>query len=328
MRGRARRWRPWKLAAFCFAVALTGVAHGNMDTSAAVASGELYVPDPDRARLSALGFAPVVADCYWVQTLGLVGGASENVEAHAGVIADLIELVTALDPWVDHPYRFAAVWLTRTAEEVRRANRLLHRAIAYHPKDWRNRFYLGYNHFFYLEENERAAQVLEPAVAMRGAPLYLGAFVSRLRADGGSLETAAAYLLELTRSAPDEYSRAEYLKAYDEIETERRARYLDEARVAFWERHGRDIRTPDELWRGPGRVIQGAPPAHPHFPGFVWLLDEASDEIVSSFYGSRYRLHIHRLDAERRARWRAQLEAQESREKEAMRGEVSSEGGV
>jgi len=180
-----------------------------MDTSAAVASGELYVPDPDRARLSALGFAPVVADCYWVQTLGLVGGTSENVEAHAGVIADLIELVTALDPWVDHPYRFAAVWLTRTAEEVRRANRLLHRAIAYHPKDWRNRFYLGYNHFFYLEENERAAQVLEPAVAMRGAPLYLGAFVSRLRADGGSLETAAAYLLELIRSAPGGYSRAE-----------------------------------------------------------------------------------------------------------------------
>jgi tetratricopeptide (TPR) repeat protein len=299
-----------------------------MDTTAAVESGEFFVPDADRVRLSALGFAPVVADYYWVQTLGLVGGTRENVEAHAETIAELIELVTGLDPWVDHPYRFAAVWLTSSVEEVRRANRLLRRAIAYHPTDWRNRFYLGYNHFFYLEQNERAAEVLEPAVSMRGAPLYLGAFVSRLRADGGSLETAAAYLRELIRSVPDEYSRAEYLKAYDEIETERRARYLDEARVAFWERHGRDIHAPEELWRGPNRVIQQVPPAHPHFPGFVWLLDEASGEIVSSFYRSRYRLHIHPLDAERRERWRTQLETQESREKGAETADGSSEGSV
>lgn len=299
-----------------------------MDTTASVESGALYVPEPDRARLSSLGFAPVVADFYWVQTLGLVGGTTEEVEAHAGAIAKLIELVTALDPWVDHPYRFAAVWLTRSVGEVKRANRLLRRAISYHPGDWRNRFYLGYNHFFYLEDNRRAAEVLEPAVTMEGAPIYLGAFVSRLRADGGSLETAAAYLRELIRGAPDEYSRAEYLKAYDEIETERRARYLDEARVAFWERYGRDIRAPEELWQGPKRVIQRVPPAHPHFPGFTWLLDAETDEIVSSFYRSRYRLHIHPLDAERRERWRTQLEAQKSRERGAATADDGPEGSV
>jgi hypothetical protein len=70
------------------------------------------------------------------------------------------------------------------------------------------------------------------------------------------------------------------------------------------------------------------PPAHPHFSDFVWLLDEASDEIVSSFYRSRYKLHIHPLDAERRARWRAQIEAQKSRQEEAATDEVGSEGSV
>jgi len=297
-----------------------------MDTTAAAESGELHVPDPARARLTSLGFAPLVADYYWVQTLELVGGTTEAVEQYAGVIADAIELVTALDPWVDHPYRFAAVWLTRDVEDVRRANALLDRAIAYHPLDWRNRFYLGYNHFFYLEENQRAADVLEPAVTMEGAPVYLGAFVSRLRADGGSLETAAFYLRELVRDAPDEYARAEYLKAYDEIETERRARALDAARYEFWDRHGRDIRAPEELWAGRKRVIRQAPPAHPHFPDFAWVLDEASNEIVSSFYGTRYKLHIHPVDAERRARWRTQLEVENGREKGRGTSEVRSEG--
>jgi hypothetical protein len=75
-------------------------------------------------------------------------------------------------------------------------------------------------------------------------------------------------------------------------------------------------------------VIRQVPPAHPHFPGFLWLLDAESDEIVSSFYRTRYKLHIHPLDAERRARWRAQLEAQKSREKGAATDEVGSEGSV
>ncbi len=279
-----------------------------MDTAAAAEDGQLSVPSPAKARLSALGFDPVVADYYWVRALHLVGRELGAVEQHGDTIGDLIELVTALDPWVDHPYRFAALWLTSSVEHVRRANALLERAIAYHPRQWRNRFYLGYNHFFYLEDNARAADAMEPAISMKGAPRYLGAFVARLRSHEAGLETAAAFLQQLIRNAPDGFKEAEYLKAYDEIETERRARYLDAARAAFWERHGRDIRDPSELWEGPARVIREMPPPHPLHPGFEWVLDEESNEIVSSFYGSRYELHIHPADAKRRALWRRQIE--------------------
>jgi hypothetical protein len=270
--------------------------------------------------MAAAGFAPVLADYYWVQALQLVGGATGAVEDHADAIGDVIELITTLDPWVDHPYRFAAVWLTRDVAQVRRANALLRKGIAYHPVDWRNRFYLGYNHFFYLEENDRAADVLEAAIHMDGAPGYLGAFVTRLRAEEGDLETAAYFLETLIRGTANEYVRAGYLKALDEIETERRARYLDAARVEFWQRHGRDIRTPSELWMEPARVIRVMPPAHPHFEGFEWILDEENGEIVSSFYGSRYQLHIHPTDALRREAWRPALEGGSARRDTPAKG--------
>jgi hypothetical protein len=298
-------------------VALATVAvHVSMDTSSAAGSGELRVPDPRYARLSSLGFDPLIADYYWVQALQLVGGARGAVEDQSDAIASLIDVVTTLDPWVDHPYRFAALWLTRDLAAVRRGSDFLRRAVAYHPEDWRNRFYLGYNHFFYLEENERAAQVLEPAIGMDGAPTYLGAFVTRLRAEGGNLDTGAFFLKELIRTAQDGYHRAEYLKAYDEIETERRARYLDRARVVFWERHGRDIDSPSELWAGEARIFDAMPPPHPHFDGFEWILDEESGLIVSSFYKTRYQLHIHPYDAERMEEWRPQLEAERAAQEE------------
>lgn len=303
-RGTRRGWL--RLLLLVAAVCTTGVIHARMDTSTQAASGHLRVPEARVAGIASLGFEPLVADWFWVQALQLVGGELIDIGPHADAIADAIELITSLDPWVDHPYRFAAIWLTASLDEVRRANRLLQKALSYHPRDWRNRFYLGYNQFFYFEENRRAAQTLEPALHMPGAPLYLGALVTRLRAEDGDLDTAAIFLQELIRNAPDEYVRAEYWKANDEIETERRARLLEQARVAFWKQHGRDVREPSELWQGPLRVLRAMPPPHPHFPGFEWLIDPKNGQIVSSFYKTRYRLHIHPADEKLRESWRAE----------------------
>jgi hypothetical protein len=277
-----------------------------MDTRGDDATSRLRVPDPRVAKRAAAGFAPVLADWTWIQTLQLVGSNTTVIAEHGAVVADAIELVTTLDPWVDHPYRFAAIWLTHSMDEVKRANRLLEKSLSYHPTDWRNRFYLGYNEFFYLQEPARAAATLTPAIAMPGSPAYLGALVTRLQAAGSDLETAALFLQQLIQNAPDEYARAEYLKAHDEIEVERRARLLDGLRAEFAQRNGRDIREPAELWSGPLRLMRKMPPPHPHFEGFEWRIHPESGLIVSSFYGTRYQLHVHPLDELERKAWRAE----------------------
>jgi hypothetical protein len=146
--------------------------------------------------------------------------------------------------------------------------------------------------------------VFEEALPLDGVPSYLGALVARLRLNAGGLDTAAGFLAELVRDASDEYSRAEYLKALDEIETERRARRLDAAREEFWRRTGRDITSVGDLTRGPNPILERLPAAHPHFAFPEWVLDAESGQIVSSFYGSRYRLHMTKRDRERRDRWR------------------------
>ncbi len=285
------------------ALATAGVAHSRIDTTTRIDQAEIFVPQPRQARLSALGFDALLADHYWLRAVQLVGGERMGVGGHESLVARLIDVVTSLDPWVGHPYRFAAVWLTESRENVRRANALLERAVAYHPRDWRNRHYLGFNHFFFLGENERAAEVLETAVGLPGAPGYLGGLVARLRVDRDGLDTAAAFLAELVRSTQDGYARAEHLRALDEIETERRARILDAARAEYQRRRGRDIVQVAELTRGTDPVLRTLPAAHPHFASFAWELAPESGEIVSSFYGSRYRLHDHPLDRARRERW-------------------------
>jgi tetratricopeptide (TPR) repeat protein len=281
----------WNRAVAALAIAgAIGWSEARLPDAPSQAAEAAFVPDPALARLAAVGFEALLSDYYWMRAVQIVG-SSEGPVGRSHQIGELIDVVTTLDPWVDHPYRFAALWMTDDAAAVRKANELLERGIEHHPDKWLNRFHLGFNHFFYFGENEAAAEALAPAVVMPGAPRYLGRLVARLRSEagGGEIEAAATFLEELLRQNPDPYKRAEYERALDEIEAERRARLLDAAREEFKRRHGRDIRAVEELVKVAPRVLRALPP-EPH--GWEWKLDPESGQIVSSYVGHRYSVRI------------------------------------
>jgi hypothetical protein len=230
----------------------------------------------------------------------IVGG-SMRPEDEGTLLGRYIDVVTTVDPWVDHPYRFAALWLTGSEEDVRQANRLLERSLPYHPDDWRNRFYLGFNHFYYLEQSEPAAHWLEEAAKIEGSPRYLAGLAARLRAGNAGIEVAAGMIRKLLADTDDPQAKAEYQKMFDEIESERRARVLDVARKAYREANGRDIESVEDLLKGPYPILQRLPP-EPH--DWEWVLDEETDEIVSSYYGHRYKPFYDPEERANREGWR------------------------
>ncbi len=290
------------LAALAIAATI-GLAGAKLPDAPAHTGDVAFVPEPTFAKLAAFGYDTLLGDYYWLRAVQIVG-SNEGPSGRSAHLGRLIDVVTTLDPWVDHAYRFAAVWMIDDEAAVRHANAILERGIAHHPDEWRNRFYLGFNQFFFLGENAEAAAVLEPAVPLPGAPRYLGRLVARLRSEsgGGDIEAAAAFLRELHRQTDDPFARAEYEKALDEIETERRARVLDAARAEFERRHGRDIARVEELVTVPPAVLRRLPP-EPH--GWEWKLDAESGRIVSSYVGHRYSVRIDGTNQKRLERFRA-----------------------
>ncbi len=267
----------------------TATAHARISTQGGGDADEArVVPRPELLRVASLGFESLVADYYWIQAVQVVGASNADPSEHGPLLGRLVDVVTQLDPWVDHPYRFGALWMIDSLPSIRLANQILRRGIAYHPLDWRNRFYLGFNQFFYLEDNPAAIETLEPALKLPGAPRYLSRLVARLRIDTDGLEASALFLQELVRSAPDGYAKAEYEKALDEIEAERRARFLDGAREEYKRRQGRDITRVADLLAGGNPVLRQLP-AEPN--GWEWSLDPETDRIVSTYYRVRYEVH-------------------------------------
>ena len=57
------RWRRWSAAAL--AISVTAVAHSFTNTETRIDQGRLFVPEPEHARLSSLGFDLEVYDYSW-----------------------------------------------------------------------------------------------------------------------------------------------------------------------------------------------------------------------------------------------------------------------
>ena len=267
-------------------VAGIGASQRALPDQNAELSGEAFVPSPSVAKLLAFGFDAVVSDFHWMRAVQIVG-SERGADGRSATIGALIDVATTLNPHVDHPYRFAAVWMTDDERAVRKANELIRRGIEFHPDDWRGYFYLAFNHFFFLDEQAAAADALDPAVSLPGAPLYLGRLAARLRSETGGLDAAAALLAERVRQTEDLGERARYEDALREIETERRARFLDAARAEFVKRHKRDIASVDELVSG---GVLRALPGDPFEGG--WEISPLTGEIVSKEVRYRYGVKI------------------------------------
>jgi len=289
-----------RLLLLAAALGATLAAHARIPVPVAAALPAPEQRQPERTGFATFGFDALVGDYRWLQALQVVGNERADLIGAAPTIQRLIEAVVAVDPFVDHPYRFAALWLTNDIEQVRAGNRILERGIAYHPNEWRNRFYLSFNHFFYLGDVEAAARELEGAVELPGAPRYVANLLARLRSEKDGLEAAAAYLSELMQQTDDPWKRAELGKALDEIETERRARLLDQARAVYRKREGRDIEKVEDLATGDAAIFSELP-AELH--GWGWVLDPGTGRIQSPYYGRRYRLNMQERDRERVEQW-------------------------
>lgn len=301
-----------QIAVLFAAVLCTGWAHSRVPPATTEELSQGFVPNPELAGLTALGFDALLADYHWLQAVQIVGARTHVDEDAADHIGKVIDVVTTLNPHVEHPYRFASLWLNFNEPQVREGNRLLRRAIKYHPEDWRNPYYLGFNHFFYLGENEEAAEALEAAFELPGSPAYLGRLVARIKSEHADIDVAEVFLRELLERTTDPAAIAKLEGALDEIEIEYKARYLDRARDAFKSLVGRDIHGVEELVSEPHRMISELPNPEPDsIPeslrrGSQWEIDPDTNEIISTYIGTRYALHFSYSDEERLVTFRNQ----------------------
>jgi hypothetical protein len=141
------------------------------------------------------GFEDVAADLYWLRTVQYFGGERLFArEKRFELLKPLIDITTTLDPRLEIAYRYGAIFLGEGAPvgagRPKQAVSLLQEGVRRLPRSWRLRQDLGFFRYLFLHDAKGAAEVLDQAAALPGAPFWLHTLAADLLTRGGDRRDA------------------------------------------------------------------------------------------------------------------------------------------
>ncbi|MBI5137380.1 MAG: hypothetical protein HZA24_08625 [Nitrospirae bacterium] len=203
----------------CALIATTALAALGGRTHAHPAAPVAVPPLLSAAQLRAVagGFAPALADLYWIRAIGTAGANTETPEGTLRLYR-LLDRVTLLDPDFLPPYQYGALLLSIRGGRPDLGDRILNRARARFPDNWEYPFYLGFNRFLYDLDFPAAADYFDQAVAVGGAPEYLGALARRFRDQRSNRAMAIDLLRRIHQVSEDPAIKRRLMERLVELE--------------------------------------------------------------------------------------------------------------
>ena len=166
------------------------------------------------AQIIALEFKGLFADAVFSRAMTYYGGKimrSEKLLVEEwDWIYENMDVATDLDNYFLDPYYFGATNLVWGANKVKEANLLLEKAFKYRDWDWTIPFYLGFNYFYFLQDNEKAAFYLMESAKRGASGSLIPILAARLAYQGKRTENAIIFLQEIIRKTDDETVKKTY----------------------------------------------------------------------------------------------------------------------
>jgi hypothetical protein len=193
------------------------------------------------ARIIAMEYKGLLADFIFTRAQTYFGGKLIHNEKLSEDEWDWFyksaDLATDLDFYFLDPYYSGAINLAWEAQKVKEANLLLEKALRYRAWDWTIAFHLGFNHFYFLQDNEQAsAYLMEAARRPGGSRGFAPTLAARLAYKGKQTENSVLFLEEMLRKTDDEKTRYIYEMRLNAL---KRILYLENASDFYKKKFGR-----------------------------------------------------------------------------------------
>ena len=239
-----------------------------------------YVLPPQILKITALEYDGMLSDLLYLRGLVFLGGTFERSEPGRERVQpwewqwcyNVMDTSSQLDPWFFDPYFTGNAFFTLQAGMVRESNALLERGMRARDWDWMIPFFIGFNHYYFLRDIDRATEYLMEASRRPGPSEQLASLASRLAFKENRTLNSILFLEAIVRKTQDDRMRENY---EIRLKTLRAIRSLEIASERFQARFRRKPRELNELVT---RGILTAIPDDPLEGGF--LIEE--DGTISS----------------------------------------------
>ncbi|OGW53433.1 MAG: hypothetical protein A2Z46_08235 [Nitrospirae bacterium RBG_19FT_COMBO_55_12] len=185
------------------------------------ADGSAYVIPGSLIKITALEFDGLASDIMFLRALLFMGSTYERKETPRVKswewkwFYDTLTASTDIDPYFLDPYLLGNAYLTWGGGMVNEANTLLEKGSRYRDWDWTLPLYIGFNHFYFLRQNEKASMYLMHASRRPGASPILASLAANLAYKERKTENAVIFMQEILTRTEDED-----LKKYFEMRLE------------------------------------------------------------------------------------------------------------
>ncbi len=165
---------------------------------------------------ASLEFKGIVSDFLFLKMSTFFGGKLIDKEifedTHILYIYDAMKILTNLDPWFWDAYLFASMTLAWDFQRVDLANELLIKAMKHRKNDFKPGYYLGFNYFYFLKDNEKGSKFLMEASKLPGAPVYLASLAARLSMYENQYKPAIIFLSDILKTTQQPELKKQYEK--------------------------------------------------------------------------------------------------------------------
>jgi len=180
----------------------------------------------------------LAAELLYIKTVVFIGGreGGTDPESYADQLATNFHIMANLHPKLQDIYYIcepSLSWIN--TDSARRANEVLDIGVQAHPDQWFIPFFVGFNHFRYLNEPSVASNYLHKASLINGAPIWIGHLSVMLAAQGGNITTGLLCLKAMLATEEDEAAKSRYRKAITDFE---KATLVLQAIASYEELHG------------------------------------------------------------------------------------------
>jgi tetratricopeptide (TPR) repeat protein len=244
----------------------------------------MYLPQGEYLKAAVLGYEYFVADFLWIQAIQAMGERKVSEEA-GHWIAHALDVITTLDPKFVRVYEAGGIALVTLVAMPEESNRLLQKGISHNPDVWELPFLLGFNYYFELHDDLRAAEYIAKASQIPKAPAYLASFAARLYVSARNPEDAIVFLAQVYTQSTDENLKRILERRLKEVMVERDLQLLEEAISRY---RGRNKRAPERLEDLIGPDLLRALPREPF--GGHYLYDPLTGTVRSSEMKERWQL--------------------------------------
>lgn len=230
-----RRPRAWALAMMvallmAAVIALQAVRDARYPRDV-IREAVLYVPSGPVLKRMALSHDALLADVYWIRALQHFGGTRLSEDSAAKkyeLLEPLLRITTELDPLFNIAYRFGAIFLSEPYPggpgRPDQAVALLERGLEARPDNWRYMQDIGFIHYWWLNDYEKAAAWFEKGAGQPGAPWWLRSLAANTLAVGGDRQASRALWTAMLESADNDWMqrdaarRLQQLDALDQVD--------------------------------------------------------------------------------------------------------------